>query len=107
MRQRRRNGQATPIPSKKRTAGASRVTRVPVANNAAGTVSRRCREQAKEIAAAPGAAARHGLEFMFEAQVFQGKVLPRKAEIRLVWHGGVATLAGRAVEAGQRARSPR
>ncbi len=79
-RQRRRNEQATPIPSRKRTAGASRVTRVPVANNATGTVSRRCREQAKEIAAAPGAAARHGLEFMFEAQVFQGKSLPNGSQ---------------------------
>ena len=47
-RRRRWNEQATPIPSRKRTAGASRVTRVPVANNAAGTVSRRCREQAKK-----------------------------------------------------------
>ena len=56
-RQRRRNEQATPIPSRKKTAGASRVTRVPAADIAAGQVSRRCREQAKEIAAAPGAAA--------------------------------------------------
>jgi hypothetical protein len=47
-RQRRRNEQATPIPSRKRTAGASRATCVPVADNATGTVSRRCREQAKK-----------------------------------------------------------
>src|ERR1700726_366714 len=91
-RGRRRNEQATPIPSRKRTAGASRATRVPVANNATGTVSRRCREQAKEIAAAPGAAARHGLEFMFEAQVFQGKAFPAEAKVRSGWHGDVPTL---------------
>src|SRR5580700_2521831 len=97
-RQRRRNEQATPIPSRKRTAGASRATRVPVANNATGQVSRRCREQAKEIAAAPGAAARHGLEFMFEAQVFQGKVSPREAEVRSGWHGDVPTFAGCSVD---------
>ena len=94
-RQRRRNEQATPIPSRKRTAGASRATRVPVANNAAGTVSRRCREQAKEIAAAPGAAARHGLEFMFEAQVFQGKAFPTEAKVRSGWHGDVSSPAVR------------
>ena len=106
-RQRRRNGQATPIPSRKRTAGASRATRVPVANTATGTVSRRCREQAKEIAAAPGAAARHGLEFMFEAQVFQGKAFPTEAKVRSGWHGDVPTLAGCSVDTDRRARSPR
>ena len=116
-RQRRRNEQATPIPSRKRTAGASRATRVPVANNATGTVSRRCREQAKEIAAAPGAAARHGLEFMFEAQVFrrqvfrgkvfQGKAFPTEAKVRSGWHGDVPALAGCSIDPDRRARSPR
>ena len=116
-RRRRWNEQATPIPSRKRTAGASRVTRVPVANNATGTVSRRCREQAKEIAAAPGAAARHGLEFMFEAQVFrrqvfrgkvfQGKAFPAEAKVRSGWHGDVPTFAGCSVDTDRRARSPR
>ena len=41
-RQRRRNEQATPIPSRKKTAGASRVTRVPVADIATG----KCRADA-------------------------------------------------------------
>ena len=106
-RQRRRNEQATPIPSRKKTAGASRVTRVPVADIATGQVSRRCREQAKEIAAAPGAAARHGLEFMFEAQVFQGKAFPTEAKVRSGWHGDVPTFAGCSVDTDRRARSPR
>jgi hypothetical protein len=39
------NEQATPIPLRKKTAGASRATRVPAAATAAGSVSRRCRER--------------------------------------------------------------
>src|ERR1700691_3754845 len=77
--------QSRRMPSRMRTAGTSRATRVPVAQKAAGTVLRHAVSTRAKLRPRPALPPHRGLELMFEAQV----------EVRFGRHGGVhAALAG-------------